>query len=826
MPAVDEAPSSAPNGERPLSASAFRLGDWVVEPPLNRVSRGERTVHVRRQLIDLLVFLASRPGQVVPKEEIFRAVWPGQFVAESGLARCISQLRDVLEDDPRQPRFIETIPTRGYRLVAPVVPCAVAAPPALLAPTPAEGRPEAGAPAAVIEAAPPAPAAAVGRRWRLSRLAVFASIGGLAALALWLAVRTPALEGQDTLVVSFENHTGDPVFDDTLRLALSIQLEQSPYLRVVPEQRIREALAYMNRRPDEPVTGAVAMDLCERVGAKAVLSGTITNLGGQYVIGVESLACPSGRTLVRRQKQTGRKGQVIGTLGDVVSELRSRLGESVASVQKHDVPLVQATTSSLDALKALTSGDLERRRGRDAEAIQAYQRAIEADPQFALAYGRLGVHLLSLMRTGEANDALKQAFALRHRASAGERQYITSYYYTRVVRDPLKAVAALEAWRDEYPRNPAPRISLGELYVQTGRFDRALAEGREALRLQAGDATATSVVVDSLIGLDRFDEAKRLAEAEVSAGRGSVTMRVALLLIAFAQDDAAAIRRHEEWAASNPAAESLTAVSRAANAMFGGRMRDADFHWHQRVERAEARGDHALAALTMAGVAIHEAFVGRDAEVRTLAAAALQKPGTPDTVLRSAFALALIGDTAEAERRFAEYVRMPDVEAGSDPQWRAPAQALIEIERGRPDRAIDLLESVRPYELGLACVPTYVRGLAFMRAKQPRQAAAEFAVMTSHRGALINALVYPLAWLQLARAHAGAGDTQSARQAYERFLRVLEGRRPGPSGAGGGSRGARGAGQIGSGLTAQGRAKGLRAQGSGPCLAQARAQGP
>ncbi len=667
--------SDKPAGERPSSAPAFRLGDWVIEPQLNCVSRGDQSVHVRRQLIDLLVFLAGRQGQVISKEEIFQAVWPGQFVAESGLARCISQLRDVFGDDPREPKIIQTIPTRGYRLVAEVRPFGEEAEvPDGTSPDAPEGQ-------AADDSLP------ARRRWRHTAAvaAVVVVVVAAAAFTAWRSLRPPSLGEQDTLLVSFENRTGDAVFDDTLRLALIVQLEQSPYLRVVPEQRIREELGFMNLRQDEAVTRAVAMDVCQRVGARAVLTGSIANLGGRYVIGLEGAECPSGRTLARRQVEVERKEAVIGSLGQVVSDIRRRLGESVASIEGHDVPLVQATTSSLEALKALSAADRERSRGRDAEAVQAYRRAIEADPDFALAHGRLGVHLLSLTRTGEAIDELKRAFALRHRTSFGERLYISSYYYTRVVRDPLKAVEALEAWRDAYPKNATARISLGEMYIGVGRFEEALGEARHALRLEPGDANATSVLVDALMGLERLDEAKQAAESLVASGRGNVGTRVSLLLIAFAQGDDAGMRRHLDWAAANPAAESIFGTQRAAIAMFGGRMREGELFWRQRAERAEARGDHALAALTTAGAAFHVALAGSAREVRDLTSAALRNPITPDTVLRAAFALALVGDAAGAEQRFSEYLRMDDVEAGSDPQYRAPTQALIG-DRARPAR--------------------------------------------------------------------------------------------------------------------------------------------
>ncbi len=525
----------------------------------------------------------------------------------------------------------------------------------------------------------------------------------------------------------------------------------------------------MKRSPDEPVTRGLAMDLCARVGARAVLTGTLTHVGG-YITGLEAVECPSGRTLVRRQVGVARREEVIASLGRLASELRTTLGESVASVQRNDVPLTQATTPSLEALQALSAGDQARNRGRDSEALDAYRRAIDIDPQFALAHGRLGVLLLSLTRMGEATSALRRAFELRDRTSAGERQFITSYYYTRVVRDPFKAVSALEAWRNAYPRNASARVSLAEQYSSVGRFDDALNEGREALRLEPGSATATAVVVDALIGLERLDEARRLAQDEVSAGRGGVAMRLSLMQIAFAQEDADGMRRQVEWAAANPAAESVFATQRSSMAMCGGRLREGGELWQRRVARAEERGDRALAALTTAGAAIHEALVGDVPEVKRLTAIALERPETPDTVLRAAFALAVVGETDAADTRFKQYLAMADVEAGSDPQYRAATQALIEIARKRPDTAIELLAPLQPYEVGLACVPTYVRGLAHLAAGRPGNAVAQFSFITARRGALGNALTYPLSWLQLARAKAAAHDTAGARLAYERFL--------------------------------------------------------
>lgn len=761
----------------------------------NTVSRDGHSVHVRRQLIDLLVFLASRPGQVVSKEEIFQAVWPGQHVAESGLARCVSQLRDVFGDDPREPHIIETIPTRGYRLIPRAEPVVETAPapgeidtgtegPAGLAagispsaerdsslPTP-QSAPSP-VPTAVTGAdgrsAPGRPTSSRHRPLLWSAAAVLLVAAAVVGVSVWRAGRASSFVGGDTLLVSFENRTGEQVFDDTLRLALTIQLEQSPHLRVVPEPRVREALSFMKRSPDEPLTRALAMEVCQRLGAQGVLTGTITRLGG-YVVGLEGVECPSGRVLVRRQVEVPRREEVIAGLGKVASEIRARLGESVVSVQRHDVPLVQATTPSLEALRALSAGDLARNGGHDVEALESYRRAIDLDPQFALAHARLGVLLLSLTRMGEATAALRKAFELRDRASAGERQFITSYYYTRVVRDPLRAVSALEAWRNAYPKNAAARLGLAELYPSVGRLEEGLAEAREALRLEPGSAVATAAIVDALIGLERLDEAKQVALAAIASGHGGVSMRLSLLQIAFAQGDADGMRRQTEWAASNPAAEAIFATQRASMAVSGGRLKEGAEFWRRRAARAEERGDRALAALTTAGAAIHEALAGDVSEVKRLTAIALDQPQAPDTVLRAAFALALAGQTEAADGAFKRYLAMPDVEAGSDPQYRPSTEALIDIARGRPDAAIERLGPFTAREVGFACVPTYVRGLAHLSAKRPKAAVEQFAFITSRRGSLGSTMIYPLAWLQLARAKEAAGDAAGAKDAYDRFF--------------------------------------------------------
>ena len=561
-------------------AMPFRLGDWTVTPVLNLVARGDHSVHVRRQLMDLLVFLARHQGQVVSKEDIFQAVWPGQFVAETALARCISQLRDVFEDDARESSVIQTIPTRGYRLLPPVGPVEPEKPPA---------------PGQAPQAAAPAPASIASPRWRwrwwAAGLALAAVVAAVALLATWPRRRPPALGSRDTVLVAFENGTGDAVFDDTLQFALSMQLEQSPYLQVVPAGRVREALSFMHRPADTRVTRALSLELCQRVGAKAVLAGSLAVVGRRYVISLEGLGCESGGTLARQQVEVAGREQVLEGLGRAVSAMRGRLGESVVSIHRFDVPIAQVSTSSFEALKALSQGDYERARGRDEDAERWFRRAIELDPSFAMAHMRLSVHLFNIDRYGEGLDSLRRAYASRGRASEGERLYIESFYSNRVRRDPIKSVVLLERWRDLYPRHVVPRFTLASLYLQMGRLEPALEQVQEALRLEPDHALATDILMGALSAVGRFGDARRAGEELIAKHRDDVVTHAAMLDVAHAVGRPDVVRRELEWGATTPAAQAAFLEVEAALVRSGGKLREAGRLTSRRILAADQRGD-------------------------------------------------------------------------------------------------------------------------------------------------------------------------------------------------------------------------------------------
>jgi eukaryotic-like serine/threonine-protein kinase len=776
------------NGEaeptrRPLRlATPFCLGDWTVTPSLNLVTRGDRCIHLRRQLMDLVVFLANRQGEVVSKEEIFQAVWPGQFVAETGLARCISQLRDVFDDDAREPKVIQTIPTRGYRLLLPVGPVdpaaqplssTAAAPEAIAEPAPPETGGHHGPPTPAREAAP-TEAVSSRRRWRLAAASIVVIVVALAAFAQWRRnFGRPPLGEQDTVLVAFENRTGETAFDDTLQLALSIQLEQSPYLHVVSARRVSEALAYMNRPAGARVTRPLSLELCQRVGAKAVLAGSLASVGRRYVLGLEGIACESGATLARQQVEVAGKEQVLDGLGRAVSSMRERLGESVASIRRFDVPIAQASTSSFDALKALSQGDYERSRGRSEDAERWYRTAIERDPSFATAHMRLGLHLLNLSRYGEGVNAITRAYAWRERASEGERLYITAFYFNRVLRDPLRAVEPLERWGDTYPRAVVPRFTLASLYVQIGRLGLALERARGALRLEPDHTLAADVLMETLVALGRFDEAKRVGEGLVGRRRDDMVTHATMLDLACALGDAAAVRRELDWGANTPEAQAAFTDLEAAIARSGGRLGEARRLTVRRISAADKRGDALTGALSGIAEATDRALLGQTIEPRELALSAVRRARTPETLIRSALALALAGDAVNAERFLREYQGMADVDWSSDPDCRPVLLAMLALWRDEPTAAVETLAPLKPYDLGwrFGLLPSYVRGLALLRLRRPVEASAEFERVTTHPGVVATRVIHSLAWLQLARAKAAAGDSSGSRQAYDTLMR-------------------------------------------------------
>lgn len=798
------------SGEGP--GADFTLGDWLVQPTLNRVSQNGTSVHLRPQLVDVLVCLARSAGRPVSRHELLDRVWPNQFVADTAVARCVAELRQALGDSAQSPTLIETIPKRGYRLIAPVRPTPgngngqrpattpeigietlTVEPTGLETSVPAPSveqarnveREPAGAPATRPESDPVVRLRLGPRVRRRAPRAALLVAAATAALIAWRGLGDPAppappLAERDPIVLAFTNTTGDAVFDGTLRLALAIHLEQSPYVRVTPERVVQEQLRFLGQPADAAIGPDVALQICERIGAPAILHGSIAPLGQRYVIGLEALACASRDTIARAQAEARGKEQVLEALSQAANTMRRSLGESIASIVRFDVPLVQASTPSLEALRAVSLGDREKYRGAYVEALQHYQRAVAIDPDFALAYARTGVAFLNLRRRGEAIVPLTRAFELIGRVTDHERLYIEGHYYNGVLESPLRAIDAFSVLSQSPSYGISARVNLASLYQQVGLWYRAIDEAREAVRLEPDNAVAYLVLAGALTGAGRFDEAVATLAESARRGRESPNTHDLRYDLAFLTDDDALMRAEDEYSARDPGMASFVLIRRARMAMYRGRFREARDLWTQVRTDAEARQDVTTASTALLAEAGSLALLGDRASASKAVRMALEVDPGPSRVAESALVFALAGHVAASRRHLAEYDRLVPPQSGRDLEFVSPARAALAVAEGRFAEVAGLLEPIRPYELGtrFGYLPSFIRAHALFGLGSYGEAALAFQVIIENRGVVAYSVFYPLALLGQARAYAALGQSAASLQRYEAFLDLWKGGDP------------------------------------------------
>ena len=615
-----------------------------------------------------------------------------------------------------------------------------------------------------VPVAAPAVAARRRRPWQIPAAAAALVLAGAGAW-WWHSRSARPVSQKDTVVVAdFVNTTGDPVFDSTLKQALAVQLEQSPYLRILSEGRVRSALQYMGRSPDERLTTALAREVCEREGFKAMLSGSIASLGSRYVIALNAMNCSTGDALAREQVEASDKEHVLKALGTAVSSVRGKLGESLVSIQKLDRPIEEVTTSSLEAFKAFALAEGEKNKGHDDAAIPLYEHAVELDPNFAVAYGRLGVLHGNHGDADHARNYYRKAFALIDRVSERERLYITSHYYAEGTRETAKAIETLELYRRTYPRDPSPVNNLALQYENTGQLEKAAEGFREAMRMDPEMSVAYGNLAHIYISLNRLDEAKAICERELAKGWDNIGTRQALYQIAVIENDAAGLARQEEWARAN-SQEGVLQMDQIWMAEQAGQSRKAEALTRQAVDWNRQHDRNGVAGFLSAAFALWRAELGSCEHVqeRTREALALNR----DAVLVVAPSLVLCGDFAPAETLLAELHKEFPNDTINNAVSIPAVQALIAIRRKQPDRALDLLQSATPYERVHPEV-IYVRGLAHLEAKSGAAAMADFQTLLDHRSAYKE--VYAVAHVGLARAAALAGDKAKSRQVYQNFL--------------------------------------------------------
>jgi eukaryotic-like serine/threonine-protein kinase len=603
-------------------------------------------------------------------------------------------------------------------------------------------------------------------------------------------MKATALTEKDTIVLAdFTNTTGDEVFDDTLKQALAVDLGQSPFLNILSEDKVRQTLREMTRSPNERLTHDLAREVCQRVGSKAYLAGSIAALGTEYVIGLQALNCATGDTLAREQVTAAGKEQVLPVMGQAAVKLRGEVGESLSSVLKFDVPLEQATTNSLEALKAYTLGRKTQGEKGDAEALPSSKRAIELDPNFALAYDNLGLDYFNLNQHSLGANYLKKAFDLRDRVTERERFHITAIYYALAMGELEKANQTYELWIQVYPRDDVPYVDLGSNYMVLGQYEKAATKTREGLRLEPTDVVGYANLGEIYLALNRFDEAKTTTEEALGRKLEDIPLHLNLYALAFFQGNAAAMKQQADWAIGKPGAEDWMLSLGSDTEAWSGRLGKARGLSRQAVESARRSDEKEPAALWQATAAIREALFGNaDAARKNAAAAIALAPGSRDAEAQAALACALAGDAAHAQSLADDLGKRFPLDTVVQTVWLPTIRAQIETGRKNPARSIELLQAAAPYELGMlsgsainSCMyPVYVRAEAYLSEQQGQLAVAEFQKILDHRGLLWNCATGALAHLGLARAYALQAQSMQApdadatrakaRSAYQDFL--------------------------------------------------------
>ena len=741
----------------------IRFADFVLDPVSGELRHGENTVRLQPQPLKLLLALLQRPGELVTREELKQELMPdaayGDFDHAINLA--VSKLRAALNDCPDSPELIETLPRRGYRFVGKVE----AEDSESLGPALVKGRPH---------------------PW-LRRRAAWIGVSLVvlvAGAAIYFYIRHTrqqrgiALTEKDTIVLAdFTNQTGDPVFTDTLRQALAVQLSQSPFLNILSDTHMRQTMQQMGRQPQDPVVDEVARELCVRNNSKVYVAGSIASVGREYVVGLKALNCATGEAAFQEQAEVQRKEDVLRTLGKQATVLRYALGESLKSIKQFDVPIEQGTTPSLEALEAYSAGRAAMYQKGDNAAIPPFMRAVKIDPNFAIAYTALAVSYGNVSQDELSRVYAEKALALRDRANERERLRITANYYDHATVELEKGHEIAEVWLRTYPRDTLAIFTLGAQEMWLGRYTDAIEYELKGLALDANNAYAMSNLEESYLALDRYAEAEAVIDKQLRQFPQQVYPHRDLYLLGFLRGDIGTMERQTAWADGNPDAVQMLDAAAGETAAYYGRVHEFRQHFDKVIRAASSMEQQEPAAAWQAWKALWEAELGFVGVARSDARQALARSYTKAVKRIAVVALARAGNDGRAllladelDNGYPEgsYLRLYLV---------ATARAAVELNQGNPGRALTLLQAAETLEFSgyttmsnATLHPTYVRGEAFLALHRGSEAAAEFQKFLDHKGMVANCPLAALARLGLARALAQQGQTIKARATYEEFL--------------------------------------------------------
>ncbi len=610
-------------------------------------------------------------------------------------------------------------------------------------------------------------------------------IGGAAILAAILALggyfylhRAPKLTEKDVVVLGdFLNTTGDTVFDGTLRQGLGVQLEQSPFLSLMDDDQVQQTLKMMQQSPDSRLSAALAREVCQRANATATIDGSIAQLGSEYNVIVKAVNCNSGETLASAQASAADKSHVLDALSKVATDLRGKLGESLATVQKFDTPLEQASTSSLEALQAFSKGRVATGGGNFAAAIPLFKRAIELDPNFAMAYAGLATSYLDIGELQLASQAIAKAYELRDRVSDRERFYIESHYEQATTGNLAKGKDIFLEWQKAYPRDQVTYTDIGVIVTELGDYDAAFQSSAAAFKVNPSGLNYTNLI-GSYIALNRLDEATALAADAQAKKLDSGYLRLALYQIAFLRGDSKTMAEQVAWSRGKAGVEDTLIAADADTLAYYGQYKKAEAATRQAAELAQAADEKETAAIYWAQASARAGLFGEADDARSNAAKALGLANPRDVIYLSALGAGFAGDAAKAESLADSLAKTSTTDTIVNSNYVPSLRALIAIARHDPQKAIDDLAVTEKYELGQtgtglvnpALFPAYIRGNAYLALKQGKEAAAEFQKTIDHPGVVLNNPNAIMAYLGLARAYAVQGDDAKARVAYQNFF--------------------------------------------------------
>jgi DNA-binding winged helix-turn-helix (wHTH) protein/tetratricopeptide (TPR) repeat protein len=742
----------------------YEFGPFRVDPDRQLLFRDGEPIALTPKAFQLLLALLRRHNEIVTKDELMKAVWPDTFVEETNLTRNIFSLRKAL-GETEQNRYIITVPGLGYRfteevrLVSESELTIVAASHSKLQVQVKEARP-----------------------W--ARISVAAVIVLAAAIGLvhFFVRRSAILTEKDRVVLAdFANSTGDPVFDGTLRQGMAVQLEQSPFLSLISEQRIQRTLALMGQPAERHLSGEVARDVCERTGAAAVIEGSISRLGGQYVLGLRAKNCHSGDVLDEEQEQVVKKEDVLNALSQIATKFRTRVGESLVTVERFSAPLTEATTPSLEALKAYSAGwQVHAVHGASA-ALPFFQRATEIDPQFAMAHASLGRIYADLDQRGLAAASTVRAWLLRDRASEPENFFIISNYEILVTGNLEAAQQTCEAWARAYPREARPHHALaGIVHKAPGRYENALSEARKAIELEPDFWVGHYSLAVNSVYLGRLEDGENALHAAIARGLDADEFIMLAYEINFLKDDKAGMEREAFRARARPGGENWMSARESLVAAYSGHLQQARDISRTAVLQAQQAGQPERASLWATEAAVRESLFGNKQTAIEWAHSALKLSNAREVEYGAALALAISGNSSRAETLAKEMENGFPEDSSVRFNYLPTIRAVLALNQAEPQDALELLKIAKPHELGMpfsavsglfgALYPVYVRGQAYLAATRGTEAAAEFQKILDHRGIVVSDPIGALSRLQLGRAYALSGDMVKAKSAYLDFL--------------------------------------------------------